>query len=134
MGVCHDVRVHLSQIRLVVSDFPQAFAFYRDVLGLTPQSDVVAPPYAAFRPESGSSLALHERADLAARLGDTLTPGGGDRALVALRVDDLAACVETVTERGARVLAGPVDYDGRLRCAYLRDPEGNLIELQEWLS
>jgi lactoylglutathione lyase len=38
-----------------------------------------------------------------------------------------------VTARGATLIAEPAVMWERLRVAYLRDPEGNLIELQEWL-
>ncbi|MFF0458329.1 VOC family protein [Nocardia africana] len=141
--------MHLTQIRLIVSEFDRCVAFYRDVLGLTPQTDDPRPPYAAFKPELGSTLALHERANLAAALGDTLRSEAGprslsdrdvvplppaDAAMVSLRVDDLDAYLAEITARGAEIPGKPVEYDGRLRCAYLRDPEGNLIELQQWLA
>ncbi len=38
-----------------------------------------------------------------------------------------------VRARGANVVGEPREAWGRLRVAYLRDPEGNLIELQQWL-
>lgn len=141
--------MHLTQIRLIVSEFDRCVAFYRDVLGLTPQADDPRPPYAAFEPELGSSLALHERANLAAALGDTLRSEAGprspsdsdvapvppaDTAMVSLRVDDLDAYLAEITARAGEIPGKPVEYDGRIRCAYLRDPEGNLIELQQWLA
>jgi lactoylglutathione lyase len=128
--------VHLTQTRLVVTDFDATFRYYRDVIGLTPQFDPPQPPYAAFKPDLGSALALHERADLATTLGDALRvtdERGGDQAMVALRVDDLADYLAGAVERGAVVAAGPVEFDGRIRSAYLRDPEGNLVEIQQWL-
>jgi catechol-2,3-dioxygenase len=36
--------VHLTQIRLIVSDFPAVAAYYRDVIGLTPQFEHVSAP------------------------------------------------------------------------------------------
>ncbi len=136
MGICNNMHVHLTQIRLIVSDFPTVAAYYRDVIGLKPQFEhSVEPPYTAFKPELGSALCLHDRADLARMLGDgLLSPAGGDAALVSLRVDDLDAYLAEVTGRGATVIAGPVTFDERTRNAYLRDPEGNLIELQQWLK
>jgi predicted enzyme related to lactoylglutathione lyase len=131
------MRVHLTQIRLIVDDFPAVAAYYRDVIGLKPQfAHAVEPPYTAFKPELGSSLCLHERADLARMLGDGVLENSpsGDAALVSLRVDDLDAYLAEVTGRGAQVVAGPVTFGGRTRNAYLRDPEGNLIELQQWLT
>ena len=55
--------------------------------------------------------------------------GEGDSALVALRVDDLDAYI---AERGISCTE-PVVLGDRLKAAYLRDPEGNLLELQQWL-
>jgi lactoylglutathione lyase len=126
--------VELTQIRLVVTEFATAFDYYRDVIGLTPQDPAAgAGPYAAFKPEWGSTLALHDRADLAGRLGGVLRPAGGDGALVAFRVPDLAEWLAAATERGARPLTDPVEF-GRLRTGYLRDPEGTLLEIQQWLT
>jgi predicted enzyme related to lactoylglutathione lyase len=59
---------------------------------------------------------------------------GGDRSLVCLRVDDLTGYLAEVTARGGRVVAGPLAQGDRIQAAYLRDPEGNLIEIQEWLA
>jgi lactoylglutathione lyase len=129
--------VHLTQIRLLVSDFDGCVSFYRDVIGLTPQVGEPRPPYVAFKPELGSALALHDRADLAAALGTVLRPPGergGDAAMVSLRVDDLASFLVELRRRGASILGEPIEYDGRIRCAYLRDPQGNLIEIQQWLA
>ena len=136
MGVCNNMGVHLTQIRLIVSDFPAVAAYYRDVIGLTPQFEQVSPPYAAFKPELGSALCLHERADLACVLGEGVlaAPSKGDAALVALRVEDLDEYLTQARARGARVIAGPVEFGGRTRNAYLRDPEDNLIEIQQWLE
>jgi catechol 2,3-dioxygenase-like lactoylglutathione lyase family enzyme len=129
--------MHLTQARLVVTDFDATFRYYRDVIGLRPQFEPSAPPYAAFKPEHGSTLALHERNDLADALGGALRitgERGGDQAIVSLRVDDLDAYLGEVTGRGAVVAAGPVEFGGRIRSAYLRDPEGNLVEIQQWLT
>lgn len=63
-----------------------------------------------------------------------LTPSGGDRALLVIRVEDLDATIAELTERGAGHITAPVELDGRLRCAYLRDPDRNLIELRQWLA
>src|SRR5690349_3439904 len=123
----------VTQLRLIVSDFPAVFRFYRDVIGLRPQFDDDRGPYAAFKPDQGSAIALHDRADLATVVPD-LTPSGGDRAVVALRVDDVDAFATALAGRGAGPITEPVVLDGRIRVAYLRDPDGNLLELQQWLT
>ncbi|WP_216899070.1 VOC family protein [Nocardia alni] len=126
--------MHLTQIRLIVGDFARCVEFYRDVVGLRPQVEEPEPPYVAFKPELGSSLCLHERDDLDAMLGGVLRAGKGDTALVSLRVDDLDDYLSVIRARGAEIASGPVAFGDRIRCAYLRDPDGNLIEIQQWLA
>ncbi len=56
-----------------------------------------------------------------------------DRAIVVVRVDDVDAVARSIEGRGGRLLAPPeTRFGGALRAAYLRDPEGTLIELQTW--
>jgi lactoylglutathione lyase len=125
--------MELTQIRLAVSDFPGCFRFYRDVLGLKPQFDDDAGPYAKFSTDEGTAaIALHDRADLAATIPG-LAAASGDRALVVLKVDDVDAVAADLAGRGVTLLGDPADMWGRLRVAYFRDPEGNLVELQQWL-
>jgi lactoylglutathione lyase len=52
---------------------------------------------------------------------------------VVLKVDDLGEYAASVVARGATLVAEPSVMWERLRVACLRDPEGNLLELQEWL-
>ena len=126
--------MELTQVRLIVSDFAACFRFYRDVLGLKPQFADDSGPYAKFSPDEGSAgIALHDRADLERSLPG-LAAAGGDRALVVLRVDDLDAYATEITGRGAVLAGEPTVMGERLRVAHLRDPEGNLVELQQWLA
>ncbi|QMU75511.1 VOC family protein [Streptacidiphilus sp. PB12-B1b] len=129
--------MELVQVRLVVRDFGECFRFYRDVLGLTPQTDDEAGPYGKFTlPGGTAAVALQQRAHLA-RDAPWLrgrATGGGDAALLVLKVDDLDAITAELRSRGAPLEAGPEDRWERLRVAYLRDPEGNLIELQQWTA
>lgn len=126
--------MELTQVRLIVSDFAACFRFYRDVLGLKPQFDDDSGPYAKFSPDEGSAgIALHDRADLERSLPG-LAAAGGDRALVVLRVDDLDAYATEITGRGAVLAGEPTVMGERLRVVHLRDPEGNLVELQQWLA
>lgn len=126
--------MELVQVRLIVSDFPRMFRFYRDVLGFTPQVDDDRGPYAKLTPPEGkAAVALHARSDLQAHV--PLAPhadGGSDAALLVFKVSDVGAKAAALEALGVTLLAGPKDAWGRLRVAYLRDPEGNLIELQEW--
>ncbi|MFI0240614.1 VOC family protein [Streptomyces sp. NPDC016845] len=127
--------MELTQIRLLVSDFSAVYRFYRDVLGLKPQVEAENGPYAKLGPDTGhAAIALQDRARMAGVLERLEAEGEGHRALVVLRVDDLDATHKALTARGAEFLREPGPMGDRMRVAYLEDPEGNLIELQEWLA
>ncbi|MEV0281189.1 VOC family protein [Streptomyces sp. NPDC050610] len=126
--------MELTQIRLLVSDFAPVYRFYRDVLGLKPQFEAEGGPYAKFSPGTGqAAIALQDRAQMAGALGRSAAEPEGCRALVVLRVDDLNAAHAELISRGAEFTRGPGPMGDRIRAAYLEDPAGNLIELQEWL-
>jgi lactoylglutathione lyase len=126
--------MELVQVRLLVHDFPAMFRFYRDVLGFKPQVDDESGPYGKLSPPSGNAaIALQSRAHFRETF-PALVDGSADKALIALKVDDLDATVAALQGRGARLLAEPSVQWGRLKLAHLRDPEQNLIELQQWLA
>lgn len=113
----------LSQVRLLVDDFPGCFGFLRDALGLEATFGGEDEDYASFT-TGGGTLALFRRGGQA---GVVELRAAGDSALVVLEVDD----VDAETARlGELVVAGPVsqpEWGGRV--AYVRDPDGNLFEL-----
>ena len=125
--------MELVQVRLLVDDFGSMFRFYRDVLGLKPQADDDRGPYGKLSPPLGNAaIALQSRAHLQLAL-PSLAGGAPDRALIALKVDDLDATLAMLQARGTLPLSEPQVQWGRMKVAYLRDPEQNLIELQQWL-
>lgn len=127
--------MELAQIRLLVTDFRGCYRFYRDVLGLAPQFPAEDGPYAKFSCDEGSAgLALQDRGQMARVLGELAAPPAGYRSLVVLRVDDLDGYCARLTARGAVLAHGPAPMADRMRVAHLQDPEGNLVELQEWLA
>jgi lactoylglutathione lyase len=126
--------MELAQIRLVVDDFGAVFRFYRDVLGLKPQVNDERGPYGKLSlPVGSAAIALQSRAHLLETL-PSLGQGAADRAIVAIRVDDLDATVAELRARGAGFVTEPTTAWGRLKLVHLRDPEQNLIELQQWLA
>lgn len=126
--------MELAQVRLLVTDFAACYRFYAEVLGLKPQSGATNGPYEKFSPAAGSAgIALQDRAMMAEVLDELGATADGHRSLVVLRVDDLDAYCEQITTRGATLLRGPAPMTDRMRVAHLKDPEGNLVELQEWL-
>ncbi len=64
----------------------------------------------------------------------TFTLEAGDRLLLSLEVDDPDQEVERLGAHGVEIVAGPRDAPGwGLRAAYIRDPDGNLLELMRQL-
>ncbi|MET7570110.1 VOC family protein [Streptomyces sp. NPDC005492] len=126
--------MELAQVRLLVSDFAACYRFYAEVLGLKPQSGSAQGPYEKFSPSIGAAgIALQDRAMMAQVLGELGDLATGHRSLVVLRVDDLDGYCEQIAARGAVLLHGPAPMTDRMRVAHLKDPEGNVVELQEWL-
>jgi lactoylglutathione lyase len=117
--------VKLSQIRLLVDDFPTSFRFLGEDLGLECTFGDEGGPYASFAAGDGT-IAIFRRSEQDAVVG--LQPGG-DAALVVLEVDDVDAATQRL---GALVVGGPTskpEWGGRV--AYVRGPGGNLLELFE---
>ena len=115
--------MRLSQVRLLVDDFPGCFRFLRDALGLECGFGAEDEDYASFSAGEGT-IALFRRGGQA---GVVALRAPGDSALVVLEVDDVDA---DAARLGDLVVEGPVsqpEWGGRV--AYLRDPDGNLFEL-----
>ena len=113
----------LSQVRLLVDDFPECFRFLRDDLGLECTFGAEDEAYASFVAGNGA-VAIFSRAEQDAVVA--LRPAG-DAALVVLEVDDVDAAARRL---GELVVGGPTgkpQWGGRV--AYVRDPDGNLFEL-----
>lgn len=117
---------------LVVSDYARSLAFYRDVLGamvVRQISDVLC--LLSF----GGSEFLLTVGGGPTRDKPTVTfapPTDADRVSSELniRVPDCVAAYEVLRSRGAEFLAPPVDWGYEVR-AFLRDPDGHLIELTQ---
>jgi len=137
----------LSQIRILVDDFPTSYRFYRDTLGLVPQETGADPgqaeagPYGCFKDKDGGAtdLALFDRALMAAATDREQADGGpgergrADHAVVVFRVDDVDATYADAVGRGAQSAAAPVDQPAwGMRVAHVRAPEGTLIEFCSW--
>ncbi len=122
--------MRLGQVRLLVDDFASCFRFYRDVLGLEPSWGDEAGPYASFAADDDlGQVALFERRGQESVVA--LRPPG-DGCLVSFVVDDLDAAIGRIGSAGGETLGAPVTQPGwGIRAVYLRDPEGNLVEVHE---
>jgi catechol 2,3-dioxygenase-like lactoylglutathione lyase family enzyme len=120
----------LTHVRLLVEDMDRSLAFYRDVLGLEVTLDAGGGIYYELR-AGEVILALFKRDLMGQMLGIELPPPArSDSVALTFGVEDVDATAAQLRERGAELLSGPADYAvAFLRVAHLRDPDGNLIEV-----
>jgi catechol 2,3-dioxygenase-like lactoylglutathione lyase family enzyme len=128
--------------RLLVRDFEAAAAFWtaalRDLLGIEPVKVIPQAGYANWDLDGGTVLVLFARSALAGAIGtDTLPEAASaqDSGMLVMRVDDPDAAAELLVKHGATLIVPAQDrpaWGPGLRTAHLRDPDGNLIELQSY--
>jgi lactoylglutathione lyase len=115
---------------LVVADLDRALRFYVDVLGLSLGHR--SGSYAQLA-TGATRLALYERPAMAATLGRALRAPDLDAPGFELgfKVTDVDAAFAELVARGAPAVTPPTDRRWGQRTAYVRDPDGHLIELAE---
>lgn len=117
----------LTHVRLLTDDLDRLLSFYRDVLGL----EVTLDAGVYFELRAGDAIVgLFRRELMGQMIGAEVSSGGSDAAVLTFAVEDVDAAARSVRERGADLVSEPRDYEAAfLRVAHLRDPDGNLIEL-----
>ena len=121
----------LDHLVLTVVNIDVTLAFYRDVLGMVPDAFTPAGEAPRWALEFGhQKINLHlagKEFDPKAQLP---TPGSGD--LCFLSETPLSTWQSHLTARGVPIEEGPIARTGAtgpLTSLYLRDPDGNLIEI-----
>lgn len=119
---------------LVVADLDRALAFYTGVLGLSLGHR--SGPYAQL--ETGPTrLSLFEREAMARALDRaSLDPPAADAPgfEIGFKVDDVDAAYQQLVDLGAQPEVAPTDRPWGQRTAYLRDPDGHLVELAQQIG
>lgn len=112
---------------LVVEDLDRASAFWAETLGLP--VDHRSGPYVQFA-TGATRFGLYERAAMEETLGGLR----GERFEVGFKVDDCDGAFAELTAAGAEPVAAPTDRPWGQRTAYVRDPDGHLVELAQDLG
>ncbi len=123
--------------RLLTSNFKACFLFYRDVMGFQATFGSENDVYADFN-TGEVTLALFDRLAMSSTVGTTMYPidaQAQDKMCLIFEVDDVDANCERLKPRGIPIINGPVDKpDWGIRVAHFRDPDGNLIEINQSLK
>jgi catechol 2,3-dioxygenase-like lactoylglutathione lyase family enzyme len=120
----------LTHIRLLVNDIDACRAFYKDKLGLKETLAIVEGIYYEF--DAGESiLALYKRELMESVAGVTMGADSPvDKVALTFEVADVDAAYKDLRGKGVTFTTEPHDQEAWvLRVAHLRDPEGNLIEI-----
>jgi catechol 2,3-dioxygenase-like lactoylglutathione lyase family enzyme len=118
---------------LVVEDVDRALGFYCGLLGLPLGHR--SGPYAQL--ETGvTRVAFYERTAMAETLGSELeSPSPNAPAFeLGFKVDDCDVAYDELVTAGATPALTPADRPWGQRTAYLRDPDGHLVELAQDLG
>lgn len=125
----------IDHVRLLVTNFAECYRFYRDIIGLTVKWGKETDSYASFTEEGSQApnLAIYDRQLMADVLGTgqlASDVSSQDHSMLIIGVEDVDQAAEQFRRLGIELVLEPQDFpDWGMRGAYLRDPDGNLIEL-----
>lgn len=118
--------------RLLVSNFRDCFLFYRDALGLQVGFGTEYDTYADFR-LGAVNISLFDKREMSEALRTTHLPAQAqvqDKVCLVFAVENVDALCDQLKQKGVQPTVEPTDHpDWGIRTAHLRDPDGNLIEI-----
>ncbi len=124
----------LDHLVLTVRDIERTIGFYMGILGMTAETFYPADGSERVALKFGSQkINLHPAGAEFAPNAATATPGSADLCFIA--AGSLTDWLAHLEKLGVKVLAGPVERTGArgmINSIYLRDPDGNLIEIAEY--
>ncbi|MEU8325608.1 VOC family protein [Nonomuraea sp. NPDC048881] len=121
----------LDHLVLTVADVEAAVRFYTAVLGMEAVTFGQGRRALAF---GQSKINLHEAGREFEPKAARPVPGSADLCLIT--ADPVETVMDELAQHGVGIEEGPVERTGALgpiRSVYLRDPDGNLIELSNYL-
>jgi catechol 2,3-dioxygenase-like lactoylglutathione lyase family enzyme len=115
---------------LIVEDLDRSLAFYVERLGLPLNHR--SGPYAQLA-TGRTRLALYERVAMSETLGVDLRAPDPDAPgfEIGFKVSDVDAAYDAFTKGGVAGVVAPTTRPWGQRTAYLRDPDGHLVELAQ---
>lgn len=123
--------------RLLVTNFKDCFLFYRDIMGFKATYGSEDDVYADFD-TGATTIALFSRQAMSEAVATTNLPlqaKAQDGVCLCFAVENVEAACEALKRSGVGLVTEPTDRTGwGIRTAHFRDPEGNLIELNQPLK
>jgi len=110
----------LAEVAVFTDDVAAVTSFYRSLAGSAP---IAEWPGGALFAIGGAKILVHER-------GSAMDGGPPNEDHIAVAVTDLDAACDTLRADGCEFLVEPRDYQWG-RSAYLRDPDGRLVEVAQ---
>jgi glyoxylase I family protein len=123
----------IDHIELLTADPARAERFYTEVLGFRVRERATIPGGLAlvYLDLGGTTVELMCYADTAVDPAPALEHIG--YRMIALEVEDMGRALDFLKGRGVETVWGPVTRPAYAR-AEIRDPDGNHIELRQWIS
>ncbi len=118
--------LHLDHLVLTVASIEETCRFYENVLGLKQKTFGAGRMALEF---GDQKINLHEVGGEFEPKARQATAGSADLCFI---VDDLTKMQKKITDTGVEIIAGPVERTGAtgpISSIYIRDPDGNLLEL-----
>lgn len=127
------MKLSLSHVRLIAPNVRECFLFYRDTLGLEVFFGNEDTPYAEFKTGDINIVLeppIGSEPFEALRKPKVFSPNG--QVAIIFKVDDVDTVYDQLKSRNIEFVKEPLDLPILgIRVAYLHDPAGNLIEINQ---
>jgi predicted enzyme related to lactoylglutathione lyase len=126
----------VSECRLLVEKFDECFAFYSQGLGLEVTWGKPGDVYASFKAGEGLMVSIFAAKLMEEHLGkaNDARQRSYDPSMLVFEVNDVDQVYAELATKDIVPLKAPHDMPGwGIRCMHLRDPEGNLLEINTLL-